>query len=68
MANPTSKPFYGWPSSYAVSSSTINIYAKLGTNMPWYTWKRLVQEKIGYQYFLSSYGKRQTILNLFEGL
>ena len=35
--------------SYAVSSS--NIGAKLCTNMPWNTWKRLVQKKMGRFFF-----------------
>ena len=70
MANPTSKPFYGWPSSYAVSQFFEHQYFA----------RNLVQTCLGAPgsgssrkkwfpvYFFSSYGKLLTIFNLFQGL
>ena len=54
-----------WYWSYAVSSSIFR--AKLCTDMPWSTWKPLVQKKKCVNYF-SSYSKCLSIFDLFEGL
>ena len=53
---------YYW--SYAVESSIV--CAKLCTNMPRRTWKRLAQQGMGH--FVSSYNKCLSIIDLFEGL
>ena len=44
---------------------TADVFQYLMKNMLWSTWKRLVQKTF---FFFPSYGKRLTIIDLFEGL